>query len=185
MAKTAKSQFSILGMLGLLKKASGYDLKKHIDATTQYFWRETYSSIYPVLEVLEKQKLIKKVEQVRKKNDRKRNVYTLTPQGKEALINWLMQEPENIQLRNELMLKIFFGKMVPIEVSIEHIQKRKIELEHRLNHFREIKNQFSKDNSQEFFYSLITLDHGIKLVTSSLNWCKDAIKTLKSAQRKK
>ena len=61
MAKQGKSQFAILGMLGLLKKCSGYDLKKHMESSTQYFWKETFSSIYPVLEDLENQKLIVKV----------------------------------------------------------------------------------------------------------------------------
>ena len=128
MAKNGKSQFAILGMLAILKKSSGYDLKKHMESSTQYFWKETFSSIYPVLEDLEKQKLIVKVD-TPTKNDRKRNVYTLTPAGQKTLENWLIQPPENMQLRNELLLKLFFGNMVPIEVNIEHLEKHKKELE--------------------------------------------------------
>jgi DNA-binding PadR family transcriptional regulator len=49
-------------------------------SSTQYFWKESFSSIYPVLEDLEKQKLIVKID-TRAKNTRTRNIYTLTPAG--------------------------------------------------------------------------------------------------------
>src|SRR5689334_21998945 len=104
MAKSGKSQYAILGMLGLLKRSSGYDLKKHMEATTQYFWKETFSSIYPVLEELEEQKLIVRVKNTTK-NDRKRNVYALTSKGQDVLEAWLKQPAENMQIRNEFMLK--------------------------------------------------------------------------------
>ena len=117
MTKHGKSQFAILGMLALLKKSSGYDLKKHMESSTQYFWKESFSSIYPVLEDLEKQKLIVKVETTRT-NDRKRNVYTLTPEGHSMLENWLIQPPESMQMRNEFMLKLFFGTMIPPKLAL-------------------------------------------------------------------
>jgi DNA-binding PadR family transcriptional regulator len=179
MAKSGKSQFAILGMLAILKKSSGYDLKKHMESSTQYFWKETFSSIYPVLEDLENQKLIVKID-TPTKNDRKRNVYTLTPAGQNILENWLIQPPEDVQLRNELLLKLFFGNLVPIEVNIEHLEKYKKELENKLSSFREIKKELSSIDSLESLYGLITLDHGIRQVSTSLEWCDKAIKTLRS-----
>jgi len=179
MAKSGKSQFAILGMLAILKKSSGYDLKKHMESSTQYFWKETFSSIYPVLENLEKQKLIVKID-APLKNDRKRNVYKLTSAGQNILKNWLAQPPEDIQLRNELLLKLFFGNLVPLEINIEHLKKYKKELETKLSSFREIKNELSSNDSLESLYGLITLDHGIRQVSTSLEWCDKAIKTLRS-----
>lgn len=180
MSKSRKSQFAILGMLALLKKSSGYDLKKHMESSTQYFWKETFSSIYPVLEDLEKQTLIEKIDEPTK-NDRKRHVYALTPAGKKVLEQWLMQPPEDIQLRNELLLKLFFGTFVPIETTIEHLQKYKTELESRLCSFQHIEHELRHDNSLESLYGSITLDHGIKQASSALAWCDEAIKTLQSA----
>lgn len=179
MAKSGKSQFAILGMLAILKKSSGYDLKKHMESSTQYFWKETFSSIYPVLEDLEKQKLIVKID-TPTRNDRKRYVYTLTPAGQDTLKDWLIQPPEDVQLRSELLLKLFFGNLVPIEVNIKHLEKYKNELKNKLSAFRKIENEFPDTNSLESLYGLITLDHGIKQVRSSLEWCDKAIKTLRS-----
>jgi Predicted transcriptional regulators len=183
MAKSGKSQFAILGMLAILKKSSGYDLKKHMESSTEYFWKETFSSIYPVLEDLEKQQLIVKLD-TPTRNDRKRNLYTLTPAGQQALENWLLESPDKVQLRNELLLKLFFGNMVSIEVNIEHLKKYKMELEIKLSSFREIKNALPNAESLESLYGLITLDHGIRQVSSSLEWCDKAIKTLKSVGSK-
>jgi DNA-binding PadR family transcriptional regulator len=182
MAKSGKSQFAILGMLAILKKSSGYDLKKRMESSTQYFWKETFSSIYPVLEDLEKQKLIVKID-VPTRSDRKRNVYALTPTGKEALKNWLILPPEDIQLKNELLLKLFFGKLVPIEVNIEHLEKYKKDFENKLSSYREIENELRSINSLESLYGLITLDHGIRQVLTSLEWCEQVIKILKSRKK--
>ena len=179
MAKNGKSSFAILGMLALLKKSSGYDLKKHMESSTQYFWKETFSSIYPVLEDLEKQKLITKIK-TRTKSDRKRNVYSITPEGRNVLKDWLIQSPENIQLRNELLLKLFFGSMVPVEISIEHLENYKKELENKLAIYLKIKIELSEIHSSESVYSLLTLDHGIRQILTSRKWCDNAIKILKS-----
>lgn len=179
MPKNGKSQFAILGMLALLGKSSGYDLKKHMESSTQYFWKETFSSIYPILETLEEQKLIVKVD-IPTKNDRKRNVYTLTPAGTNALKKWLVLPHEKVQLKNELLLKLFFGNLVPIGTSIEHLKNYKKELEAKLSSFQDIEKELRGNTSLESLYGAITLDHGIRQVLSSLEWCDKAIKILKS-----
>jgi len=184
MAKTGKSQFAILGMLALLKESSGYDLKKHMEASTEYFWKETFSSIYPVLEDLEKQNLIVKIDKPTK-NDRKRNIYALTSEGRETLKDWLMQPPEKLQLRNELLLKLFFGNLVPIKVNIDHLEKYKEELQSKLSIFTEIEKDMAEAKSLELLYNSIALDHGIRQVSSSLEWCDSAIKRLKASEKLK
>lgn len=183
MAKSGKSQFAILGMLAILKKCSGYDLKKHMELSTQYFWKETFSSIYPILEDLEKQKLIVRID-VPTRSDRKRNVYSLTPQGRKVLEEWLTQTPDDIQVRNELLLKLFFGKLVPVEINIKHLEEYRKELTKKLSAFREIENQLRSTNSLESLYSLIALDHGISQASTSLAWCERAIKILRSNKQK-
>lgn len=182
MPKNGKSPFAILGMLALLKKSSGYDLKKLMESSTQHFWKETFSSIYPVLEDLEKQKLIVKLDTPRK-NDRQRNVYSLTKEGHKILESWLMQPYESIQLRNELLLKLFFGNFVSIETNVKHIEQYKKELENKLALFAKIEIELSHDNSLESICKQITLDHGISQVSSALQWCDKAIKKLKSIKK--
>lgn len=181
MGKNGKSQYAILGMLALLKTSSGYDLKKKMESTTQYFWKETFSSIYPVLEDLENQKLITKVDTPHK-NERKRNVYALSDEGRNVLEDWLRQTPEDVQLRSELLLKLFFGNMTSIAVNIQHIENQKKELESKLSIYQGFQKELSQLDSLESLYWSITLDHGISQVSSSLNWCDRAIQALQTAE---
>jgi len=182
MAKSGKSQFAVLGMLALLKKCSGYDLKKHMESSTQYFWRETFSSIYPILEDLEKKQLIKKID-VPTKSDRKRNLYALTRAGENVLEQWLAQTPDEIQVRNELLLKLFFGSLVPREINIKHLQDYKITITKKISAFEQIEHTLRNSNDPDSLYSLIAVDHGIKHALASLQWCDQAIKTLKSSKK--
>jgi DNA-binding PadR family transcriptional regulator len=48
MAKPNKTRYALLGFL-LMQDATGYDIKKLMERSTNNFWRETDSSIYPIL----------------------------------------------------------------------------------------------------------------------------------------
>lgn len=183
MAKSGKSQFAILGMLALLKQSSGYNLKKHIESTTHNFWKETFSSIYPVLESLEQQKLIIKIDEA-PENERQRNIYTLTKKGHKILENWLIQPAENIQIRNEFLLKLFFGNLIPVDITIQHLKDYKKKLRTYLSSYQAIKKDLSILDSSEKLYGSFTLDHGIEMVLASLTWCDTTIKKLQAQQNK-
>ena len=58
MAKSHKSRYAILGILAIAPGSSGYDIRSLMKDSTEFFWRETFSSIYPVLDELEKEQLI-------------------------------------------------------------------------------------------------------------------------------
>src|SRR5580700_2992390 len=107
MAKANKSRYAVLGILAGAPGSSGYDIRSIMKGSTGYFWQETFSSIYPVLDVLEKENLITEVEG--SLSGRKRKSYKITKEGLKTLQNWLMEDVELEQGRNELLLKIFFG----------------------------------------------------------------------------
>src|ERR671938_2098997 len=100
---------------------SGYDLKQVIEASTRNFWNESYGQISPVLRELTAGGLTVR-EDESKESGRARHVYSLTPRGREELRRWLTSPVERQQVRNELLLKLFFGAQVPTEVSIEHVE---------------------------------------------------------------
>ena len=54
MAKENKTQYAILGILAM-SPGSGYDIKKLMNKSTNYFWYEGDSSIYPGLNKLYKE----------------------------------------------------------------------------------------------------------------------------------
>ncbi len=177
MAKSNKSRFAIMGMLALVPKSSGYDIKKLMEGSTQYFWKESYSSIYPVLGDLIDEGLIIQHEDS-SKSGRQRNVYELTAEGKKALKEWVNQPVEYEQFRNELLLKLFFGEFVPLSTTRKHVEEFHQMLIKKNKIYQKIKDQLQLDQKNEpgQHYRLMTLEFGLGQVKAALEWCKSALK---------
>jgi DNA-binding PadR family transcriptional regulator len=180
MAKSNKSRYAILGMLRLVPNSSGYDIKKLMESSTQHFWKESYSSIYPVLQELERDGLVQRHDSP-SQSDRQRHLYSLTLVGETALQSWLARPAELEQSRNELLLKLFFGDAVPSSISRQHIKEYQTVLKEKKKIFSEVKDKLQLEHDQEpgFPYWLITLDYGIRQVKAALEWCENTLILLK------
>lgn len=89
-----KLEYVLLGLINIHPLVSGYELKTIINKSTGYFFTASLSQIYPALKELTKRGFIVfEVEPLVGKQDRK--VYSITPSGKQALIEWL-QEPSEL-----------------------------------------------------------------------------------------
>src|SRR5215208_7424151 len=96
------TQKIILGFLRF-RPRSGYDLKKSVEVSTQFFWGASFGQIYPELKRLERAGLIE-VEQIA---ERRRKVYRLTAAGERALAEWLRGEHGALfQYRDEGLLRL-------------------------------------------------------------------------------
>lgn len=177
MAKSNKSKFAIMGMLALAPKSSGYDIKKLMEGSTQYFWKESYSSIYPVLGALIEEGLIMQHEDL-SKSARRRNVYELTTEGKKALKAWVNKPVEYEQFRNELLLKLFFGELVPLSTTRKHVEEFYQVLLKKDKIYQKIKDKLHLEQKGQpgFPYWLMTLDFGLRQVKSALEWCESVLK---------
>lgn len=102
---------AILGFVAL-EPASGYTLKQLFDGSVRSFWTATQSQIYRELHALERQRLVA-VKAVPRDGKPDRKVYSLTPKGREALAQWLVEAPEPLVLRHPLLLKFVFAADLP------------------------------------------------------------------------
>src|SRR5271163_2562770 len=84
-------------LLGLLttEPMSGYDLGLTIRGSVGHFWQ---------------------------KGKPDRHIYSITRKGREHLAAWLAVEPRPEIPRNELLLKLFFGAQVPVEILIGYVE---------------------------------------------------------------
>ncbi len=185
MAKSNKSRFAIMGMLALAPKSSGYDIKKMMEESTQYFWKESYSSIYPVLGVLIEEGLIMQHEDV-SKSERQRNIYELTDVGRRELKEWLNKPVECEQFRNELLLKLFFGEIVPPSTTRQHVEEfyRMLVAKDKLYNTIRDKLQLEHKNEPGLPYWLMTLDFGLCQVKAAREWCVKALKQYKKLEKR-
>ena len=83
-----QTRYLILGILSIESNKSGYDIRKAVESSVSYFWRESYGQIYPTLKRLAAEGLIVP----RKSGARgrpERQEYSLTAKGHACLEEWL------------------------------------------------------------------------------------------------
>src|SRR5579863_9519209 len=98
-----KTRYAILGML-LEGPSTGYEIKSYMGRSTVYFWRESDSTIYPMLKVLaEEGKVVAEIAYVGKK---KKEVFSITEAGRNEFRDWLKSPTGSETPRNEFLLKL-------------------------------------------------------------------------------
>lgn len=168
-----RTQYAVLGALAEGPRTV-YTIKKDLEATVGHFWHESYGQLYPVL----KQLLgVGWVSLLEADGPRNRKVYAITPAGYQALQLWLMDPSEYVPPpRNELLLKLFFGRHVPREHSLARLDRYAQQLRMTLATYQAIDAELSgpeaADESQPFW--LATLRNGQFGVKAILRWCAEA-----------
>ena len=182
--RPSRTKFAILGILASGPK-SGYDIRKAIESSIGYFWQESYGQLYPVLKVLEKEKCVtrKSVEQ-QKKPDAK--IYTITDTGLRELRNWLAEPVRKPPLREEVLLKLFFGSHANPEDLIAMLRKEQEEASELSRILTEIQsNLASCYEPRDILFSEITLDYGIQYMKMQMHWAKRSMDKIKNRGRGK
>src|SRR5580765_5469000 len=97
--------------LGVLAEGerSGYDLLKRVEASVGHIWSPAKSQLYAILPRLVDAGLARR-RTVRQETRPDKQLYTLTPNGKQAVRAWL--EHAAPRSFDELLLKVFFAKLV-------------------------------------------------------------------------
>lgn len=178
MAKENKSRYAILGILSICP-ASGYDIKKFMEGSTSNFWSESYGQIYPILKQITAEGLATSHTE-KQEGKPERYVYTLTGKGLEELQGWLTEPIEHMVERNELLLKLFFGRQVSVADNIEHVRQFQALQEQLLHKYRGIEaylQPYCAENV-DLCYSLITVRYGIRRCQALLAWCDETLATL-------
>jgi PadR family transcriptional regulator AphA len=156
-------------ILGLLKFAprTGYDVKRVTDFSTRFFWRASYGQIYPELRALEQAGLVRARAEPRGR--RPRHVYELTAAGDRALLTWLREESDAYELRDEGLLRLFFGELLPHDDLRGLVTRRREAFEAWADHFRGIAAELGEldDPSGD------VLRYGIELMDWNAAWWAD------------
>lgn len=101
-----KTRYAILGVL-LESPSTGYEIKALMGRSTAYFWRESDSTIYPMLKVLAKEgKVLSEEVYVGKK---RKEVFSITEEGIAEFQDWIKSPTQSETPRNEFLLKLFFA----------------------------------------------------------------------------
>ncbi len=177
-------KYAILGMLSL-RPMSGYDIRKTVQQSISHFWSESYGQIYPALKQLQSQKLVKRVRGVQQGRPA-RQVFTLTPAGRRALRQWLVNRPQWRPFRNELLLKLFFGRLAPTAACVEHVQQFRQRQDDLLGTYRQLEAWLQSEHNDHPdlpFWSM-TLSYGLHEARALRAWCDETLAALSGTARK-
>ncbi|HEY5574465.1 MAG TPA: PadR family transcriptional regulator [Anaerolineales bacterium] len=173
---------AILGFLSYTP-FSGYDLKKAFDRSVQHFWPADQSQIYRTLAQLEEQGLVTK-EVIDREDRLDLKIYHLTPAGLQELQDWLSTPLPAEATREPFLVQVFFaGKIADeeiaavIEAEIHQVEERVAEYEDMyqkwLQKFPQLENQ------REFFFTLLTLEYGLRSNKTYLTWLEGALQRIR------
>ena len=154
--------------------------------TFGYFWSESYGQIYPTLKQLQKAGLAARKTE-RQTGRPERQVYSITKKGQHALAAWLEQPPRTQPVRNEFLLKLFFGMHVPPTAAIRHMEELREVESARLKTFGEIRRKIRREQARHpgLPYWLITLEGGLRATRARLAWAEQSLRILRKLEAKK
>lgn len=164
-----KTRYAILGML-LEGPLSGYEIKVLMGRSTVYFWRESDSTIYPMLKVLGKEKkVLSEVVYVGKK---KKELFSITKTGRAEVKAWLKGPTGSETHRNEFLLKLFF--VTERKVMLRLFKERLEKAEQTYAEYKKIEERLEKitDFPQKAI-RLKALRYGIAHLKLEIRWLKD------------
>jgi PadR family transcriptional regulator AphA len=174
---------TILGFLSL-GPSTGYDLKKHMESSTQFFWHAELSQIYPALKQLEGKGLVT-FEVIPQEGKPDKKIYAITATGRKALTDWL-SEPldETPPTKSLVLLKIFFleslGKAQTLVQLSRQLSAQRARLKrYRLETQRQIEEYTQSSNpSQSGFLWELLRQYGELQAQTSIRWLEMVIEEM-------
>jgi DNA-binding PadR family transcriptional regulator len=156
----------ILGLLAW-RPRTGYEIKQVTDQSTRFFWGASYGQIYPELRRLEVAGLVESREEPRGRVPRR--VFSLTKAGQRALDEWLEAPDESYEVRDEGLLKLFFGDLMSEEQRLDLVRRRRAWYEKSAALFRGIGEELGELDES----SSTVLRYGVELMEWDAAWWRD------------
>ena len=179
MARTSTTRYAIMALL-TVQPMSGYDVRRALESIGG-FWHESDGQIYPNLKKLVAEGLADKtVERQDGKPDR--HVHTLTSAGQDVLNEWLQVTAVPARLRDELLLKLFFGALLSPEDSRQQLEQYQKQTQENLalyTHLQEALLEHLKD-SPDLPFRMMTVRYGISNSQAALDWCTECLQMLET-----
>ena len=177
----ALSHSILATLVGRGKSLSGYDLAKEFNSSVGFYWKTTHQQIYRELARLERNKLVTS-EIIKQKDRPDKKLYSITEEGRNLLIDWIALPSLPTPVKEDMLVKMYVGFLVPKSVLIEELERRKGEHLEQLKLYKEYEEKVFKDVKKlpdKGKYRYLNLRIGISFETGHVKWCDEAIEFLK------
>ena len=135
------TSFAILGLLAI-QPWSTYELAQLMRRSLQFVWPRAESNLYAEPKRLVDAGLA--TAEVVWNGDRKRTVYSITPEGSAALRGWLGEEPPSQRLESEPALRLLYGNLGSREDLLAAIARIAAEAEEAITHFCDLGEEYAR-----------------------------------------
>ncbi|MCP4544081.1 MAG: PadR family transcriptional regulator [Chloroflexi bacterium] len=178
-------EHAILGFLNY-KPFSGYDLKKVFDTSVQHFWPADQSQIYRTLARLAKREWVE-VEVVQQEDRPNRKVYSITETGQAELRRWLTMPLPTHDERHASLIQVFFSGQLSDEDILATFEQEAKGLREMLKRYDQVPQRSADyaatiNSPRETFFWMLTLEYGIKVAQTSLEWVESVIQRIENGQ---
>ncbi len=189
--------YGILGLLAFWGPLSGYDLKRLFDHTLAPMWGAAQSQIY---KELRRMKEFGWVDMQREEQESRpdRKLYSITDQGHDAIRKWQSQPSENIQVRDELLLKVLFGTFASPADLAQNIRTSIADHEMRLLTYRQNAlflptkgelhqenkrpNPYATESQEDPFFNLV-VHFAIEFEKTYIRWLFEALEFIENREK--
>ena len=165
------TNYAILGLL-TIKPMSAYELVKFSKETIGFFWNESYGNIHKNLRNLQSEGLVDLVSGPASLRGKK--TYAINQAGRQMLEEWLETPPEEVILRDELLLKLFVSEKKDLESVSPFFQQEEENMALAVSIFGQIEQGIQavdQDPTRKALW-LLTLEYGKSYAQTRLTWCR-------------
>ena len=177
------TSYILLGMLSS-QEMSGYDLKQQLDKSLYPCYDSpAKSQIYGELRRLTRQGWATATEVPQTHRPDKR-VYRITPAGRAALQQWLLSpDVESDSFKSPLLLRLFFGHLVPHEILMTRLETRRQQLSEALSacaeEERRLRDQMQEPRGKaQLVHFFLTMRFHMDMLQAARQWTDEAIEAL-------
>lgn len=177
-------------LLGFLNYApmTGYDLKKILDDSVNFFWSAHTSQIYRELKAMEKEGYIVSTIKPSEKGPN-RLEYCITESGISHLRSWFTEAHIDENMRNEFMVWLLFSSQISRDELYKHMQIKLQEYKREYQMLKSVEGgmpdyiqMFGKED--EDFYWKMVLKRGFYDVEAKIHWAEEMLNCLESKMHK-
>lgn len=165
-------KYAILGLLNITPM-TGYIIKKNMELSIKKFWPVSYGGLYPQLHKLDEEGLIISEEEI--KDGRTNIKYKITEKGIKDLHNWLLVSTNQVQCKDEFILKIFLSQDLDLDQRKTLIKDY---LRYKEEQYREYEDLLKMEDNKRYYsddqtrfvmeYTYYTLKKEIELIEAFL-----------------
>jgi DNA-binding PadR family transcriptional regulator len=175
----------LLGMI-FIEPSTGYDLKRQFATTAMGVYQPSSGALYPALDRLERQGLLRSEVLRPTGHGRPRRLYQLTEDGRQAHLGWVREPVAPATVSQDLGLHllrfVMMAQVLPVEAVIEFLDSLRSAL---AGFVASLEKSASAAEVSGNPYAELAIAHGLSVHRASLAWAEQAIARLAAGARQR